>query len=129
MRDWSSTTPRWERVEESGAQITLIVSAYIHRSQGTPGVSPGSGWSQGALLRFTRATVQNGFSTYPTELADGTLVTPDAVVENVVPVPASLRGPVRLELTSATGEVMVVHAETVELTLVGEATYVEEFDG
>jgi hypothetical protein len=113
-----------ERVEESGTQV---LRAYIHRSQGNPGVDPGSGWSQSALLRFTRATIQNGFSMYPAELVEGTLVTPAGVIKNVVAVPAFLRGPVRLELPSATGERMVVEAADVELTLVGEPRYIEEF--
>jgi hypothetical protein len=105
------------------------MTGYIHRSQGTPGVSSGSVWSQGALLRLTGATVESAFTTYPTELANGTLVTPGAVVENVVPVPAFVPGPVRLELRSAAGQVMTIRGETIELSVVGEPLYVEDFSG
>jgi hypothetical protein len=118
-----------ERIEEEGADLILTLAAYVHRTPGTPGVASGSGWSQGAVLHFARATIQTGFGTLPTVLWDGTLTAGSRVIENVIPVPASFPGPVRIELVAVSGEVMVVDAESLESTLVGEPTYVEEFRG
>jgi hypothetical protein len=43
-------------------------SVYILESTGTPGVDPGSGWVQEALLSISDAAVKRSFSEFPADL-------------------------------------------------------------
>jgi hypothetical protein len=45
------------------------------------------------------------------------------------PHPLAARGPVELRLVFASGQEIVVSAESMELEFIGEASYVEEFNG
>ena len=117
------------RVEVAGQRLAIVLSGYVHRSPGRPGVDPGSGWSEDTVLQFTGATVQGEFKNLPVSLSDGNLGTPDAVFSNVVPVPSSFQGPIHMELHGVTGERMTVDASGLELVLFGEAEYLDEFPG
>ncbi len=120
---------RMDRVRKHGADCTIVLGGYVHRSQGTPGVSPGSGWSQTVLMHCVRAHVQQGSAKLPIWLAGGHLTSPDQVLENLIPVPSFFTGPVRCELNGFEGEQVVIEAESVEFVLEGDPEYVEEFPG
>ncbi|MGO9913754.1 MAG: hypothetical protein ACLQIB_03450 [Isosphaeraceae bacterium] len=47
----------------------------------------------------------------------------------MLPIPLRAGGPVELNLVFVSGHEIVVSGEAIELELMGEATYVEEFDG
>ena len=117
------------RIQRQDADRTLVLDAYVHRSAGTPGTSPGSGWSQAVHLYCRRARILPSEPTLPLLLADGVLTTQRVVLENVVPVPSSFSGQVHLELVGCDGERIVVDAECIELAADGEPTYVDEFAG
>jgi hypothetical protein len=117
------------RVEVTGERLAVTLAGYVHRSPGRPGVDPGSGWSQDAVLEFTGATVRGGFKSLPVSLWDGTLGTAHGVFSNVIPAPGSFEGPIHIELEGVTGERMAIDATGLELVLSGEAEYLDEFPG
>jgi hypothetical protein len=117
------------RVRQQDADCVLELNGYVHRSPGSPGVSPGTGWSQRVLIRFTGVTVLAGVPVLPIWLNGGTLKTEGLAIDNVIPVPSSYAGPIDCELLGFKDECMVVRAESAELTLDGEAVYVDEFPG
>jgi len=47
-------------VLDGGTTLITFSHAYIHQSDGVPGVDPGSGWSQRAELRINRSSINTG---------------------------------------------------------------------
>lgn len=120
---------RVDRIRRRREDCILVLSGYVHRSSGTPGVSPGSAWSQTVLVRCLRARLLEEHEGLPIWLSQGRLSHRDGVVENLIPVPSYFPGPVQLELAGFEGEHLLVEADSVELALDGDPTYVEEFPG
>jgi hypothetical protein len=118
-----------ERIERRGGDCTLVLTAYVHRSRGKPGVDSGSGWSQTVHFHVTGAHLEGATPVFPLRLAGGRLAARELQLTNLVPVPSSFTGPVRLELAGEGGESVRVLGEVAELALVGEARYVDEFPG
>jgi hypothetical protein len=118
------------RIHEIGRSVDIEFSpAYVHKSRGKRGIDAGTGWVQNARLRFTGATVSGDRPSLPVTLWDGSLLVGGLEHDNVVPIPLAARGPVELRLVFASGQEIVVSAESIELELIGEASYVEEFSG
>jgi hypothetical protein len=116
-------------VEQLGEDCLLTLTAYVHRSEGEPGVAAGSGWSQRAHLRILRARVEGTVPPLPLTIATGRLTAGASALVNLVPVPSVFREPVRLELVGEGAESLVVLGEAAEVALVGEARYLDEFPG
>ncbi len=116
-------------IETRGGRVTITLAGYVHRSSGRPGVDPGSGWSQDVVLSFSGGTVQDRPTLLPVYLSDGSLTTGGGVLENVIAVPSVHQGPVHMELICVDDQRIVVTGDSIELSLVGEPTYVDEFTG
>jgi hypothetical protein len=118
------------QIHEIGQSVVIEFSpAYVHKSHGKPGVDAGTGWVQNARLTLTGATVSGDRPPLPGALWDGSLLVGGLEHDNVVPIPLAARGSVELRLFFASGQEIVVSAESIELELIGEASYVEEFNG
>ncbi len=120
---------------ENGVAVIHFVSAYIHQSDGIPGVDAGTGWTQEALLRIGHGAIEGAFSEEvrkalgndrPHYLYDGSLRVGDKVLDNVIPIPLDVLADVELTLESC-GYTVRVKGTSARLELVGEAVYVEEF--
>jgi hypothetical protein len=118
-----------ERVTEASHGIVLRVAAYVHRSSGVPGVDPGTGWSQPAEMTVLAGRVVARTGSPPFSLAGGTLVVEGREIENVLPVPSSHAGPVQVRLEGAEGEQLVIVGEGLQLVVLDEPEYLEEFGG
>jgi hypothetical protein len=120
---------RVDRIRWHGADCTIVLDGYVHRSPGTPGVSAGSGWSQTVLMHCVHGHVQQGAGKLPIWLSGGRVASASGVLRNLIPVPHFFAGPVRCDLEGFEGEHVVVEAESVEFVLEGDPVYVEEFPG
>jgi len=109
-----------------GDAVLDFKSVYIHQSEGKPGTDAGSGWVQKAHVRIKGAVIEGSFSSLPCDLYDGHIRLGSSVVVNVIPIPLSFTGDVELRLESW-GVVLLVRGTSVELELIGEPRYVEEF--
>jgi hypothetical protein len=118
-----------EGVDWQGEDCTVVLTAYVHRSKGKPGIDAGSGWSQIAHVRVTHARLDEAFPILPLRLAGGRLLAQELELTNVIPVPSQFPGPVRLQLLGEGGESMVLVGDAAELVLVGDASYVDDFSG
>jgi hypothetical protein len=110
-----------------GQAVLRFSSAYIHESDGTPGVDAGSGWLQEALLRVGDAAVKRSFSKLPAGLLDGYIKLGDVVLSNLIPVPLNHIGVIELRLESWSDEAALIAGSSADLELIGEPKYVEEF--
>ncbi len=125
-----------EQITREGADAILhFPCVYIHSSEGRPAIDPGTGWSQPAVLRIGNARVQGAFSSESRSayggvhcLSDGALTVDGEVSDNLIPIPLSVRGAVELRV-ECWGDTVQVIGDSAELTLIGDAQYVEEFPG
>ena len=102
--------------------------AYLHRSDGEPGISPGSGWHQNAELVFRSASV-DGPPDNEGSVSEGTLNF-QGVKLNLVPAPCSrVCGGVAANFTLSDGSFLKIRAESVALKLLGEPVYIDTFPG
>jgi hypothetical protein len=104
-------------------------SVYIHQSEGVPGRDAGSVWIQEAVLRITTARMQGSFVEFPVDLCDGKIQIGNQILENEIPLPLRLNGPVALHLQAMGKEQTAVSftGTGAELELLGEAKYIEPF--
>ena|ERR1700691_2256956 len=110
--------------------LTIELSpAYIHESDGNPGISPGKGYSQTVRLRFTGLQLREGILSAPTgTILDASIKVGAANYDNMLPLPFSCSGEVVANFVLTEGRLVVV-ARTIDASSVGEARYVEEFPG
>ena len=111
-----------------GAAVAVL-SAYVHRSPGRPGVDRGSGWSQTAEFRVAAGRSSGTVADLPRDLWSGTLETPGGILQNLIPAPDTFPGPVRVTLSAVDGSTLVILGERLDVVLLGEAEYLDEFEG
>lgn len=119
------------RISFSEEETRLHLSAYMHQSEGIPGQDPGSGWIQEAVLHLQGAQIKGSFSELPVTFKDGEFWLGHNNLMNLIPVPlgrfkADFK--LRLEAWKQAKEVVVITGRgEVELELIGQPRYVEEF--
>jgi hypothetical protein len=110
--------------------LELRFDAYIHSSEGTPGVDAGTGWTQDVMLVFDSGTLEGSITEWPAVLYDGTLEIDGETSENSIPIPLDRRGNIQLTLKpSFIDDPIVVRGNHVHLELQGAPIYVEKFSG
>ena len=102
---------------------------YIHRTEGDSGRDPGTVWGQEAILRIKDATVSGAFSQLPVDLWDGRITLGESQLDNLIPIPLSAANAIelRLEAWPQSQEVVTFSGNGVELELIGEPDYLEDF--
>lgn len=117
-------------VTVSNGNIVLELSpAYIHMSDGRPGIDPGTGWIQNAVLRVRGDAIAGSMSQLPCDLWDGYLKVNGQISDNLIPIPLDATGDIELHFTSRAGESVQVRGEGITLELLGEPKYVDDFPG
>lgn len=115
------------RIDSSEHDVVLRVHAYVHRSEGRPGVDAGTGWTQPLVLRFRAATITATAAEFPLWLLDGFLRLGDHTNDNGIAMPLDFSGPCRLEIEAANSVRIVVEGDGVTGEFEGPAVYVEDF--
>ena len=115
-----------ERVEYEGETVVAVLTAYVHRSAGTPGVDAGTGWSQTLQLRFERGRAGGSLDKLPMALLGGYLETTVEQFDNLLPLPFKRVGSVSVELHAWNDQEIDIEGDSVEAVLVGEARYIED---
>jgi hypothetical protein len=117
-------------IAKRGDLFELRFDAYIHTSEGTPGMDGGTGWTQIVLLVFGSGTLEGSITKWPSVLYGGTLEIDGEASENIIPIPLDRKGNIQLTLKpSSIDDPIVVRGNHVRLELQGVPTYVEKFSG
>jgi len=114
-------------ITKRGKSIEVRLKAYIHKSEGTPGVDPGTGWTQDVTLLFGNGMVDGSITAWPADLYDGTLEIDGQASENIIPIPLDREGTIVLTLRPKFANPVAVCGSSLRLELQGVATFVEEF--
>jgi hypothetical protein len=117
----------FDGLDRDGANLTLRFSAaYIHESEGEPGLDAGIGWFQEVRLHFANASTSGSMSELPCYLWDGQISLAGESLQ-MVPIPLEHSGKVDLKLIE-NGQVEVTGTH-VRLELCGEPKHLEKFPG
>ena len=118
---------------DADAAIITFSHAYIHKSDGVPGVDSGTGWSQRAELKIKNVIKPEAPKHLPYRIDDGVLKLDHAEYPNEIPIPLSYDGTVTLNLWVANAEEsyngISIAGKGAELKLIGDAEYIEDFLG
>lgn len=118
----------FDGVERGGADVSLRFSAaYIHQSEGKPGVEAGSGWVQELRLHISEASLSGEILGLPCNLWGGSIQLDDERFDNCIPIPFDYRG--RIEVNLEQDGKLTIIASRLRVETLGEAKYVEEFPG
>ena len=80
QRDSKFTTR--DSIAKLGDLLELRVRAYIHKSEGRPGVDAGTGWTQDVIVVFGNGIIEGSITQWPADLYDGTLEIDGEASEN-----------------------------------------------
>ena len=105
-----------------------LAPAVVHRSPGTPGVSPGEVFAQDAQLSFRGVQAPSPIIASPGRISDGS-VQVNGVAHSVLALPFLLAGAIEATIQFQSGSCLSVTASAVECLPFGDAQYVEPFAG
>jgi hypothetical protein len=118
---------RIDSVEISGEDAVVHFShAYIHKSHGTPGQDPGTGWSQAALLVMSRATTER-LPALPNTISDGYLEV-GGIQHSLLPLPFTRKVEAKLSLVFTDGTQLDIVGRGASVELLGQAIYLEDIE-
>ena len=116
-----------QRITRTATGVIVEISAYVHESNGEPGVDEGTGWIQPTALQASNADFEGRIPEMPCDLRDGYIVLTDRRLENVIPMPLEDSGRVEIKLEAGTGDFLLIRGDSVRLVVLDEAEYVERF--
>jgi hypothetical protein len=115
-------------VSLSGGEVVVFLSpAYVHRSSGRPGTDSGSVWLQDASIAVGSAAPCPWPASLPATVSDGSLRIGSLLHDNVIPVASGIDGAIELSLVLTCGESLNLRGQHVDIRLLGEASYLEDF--
>jgi hypothetical protein len=109
-----------------GAALIHFPHAYIHKSRGTPGKDPGTGWSQEVQLILASASYVGTLPTLPNTISEGHLEV-GGIRHELVPLPFSRRGKAILAVVFTDGTQFEVSGERPFIELIGAAKFLENY--
>jgi hypothetical protein len=115
---------RWEL---RGADLMARLDAYVHVSLGVPGEDQGTGWSQEVELLLRNVSVEEKPRELPLWIAGGTILVAGDALE-LLPIPFEAGARISLQLWGAEGK-LAASGDALTLTALGEARFVERFEG
>lgn len=113
---------------EEGKIEIAFQPAYIHKSEGIPGVDPGTGWTQDIVLAVESGIAEGQVTELPYDVSDGELHVAGQL-QNVLPLPLDYRGNIELRLLLKSSEQLVIRGSRITSESVGTAKYIEYFPG
>ena len=109
-----------------GLAMIHFSHAYVHKSKGTPGRDPGTGWSQEAKLVLWGATASAPLPALPNTISEGFLEV-GGIRHELIPLPFKRKIGAKLCLTFIDGVQTVIAGNRPLIELLGTPIYLEDF--
>lgn len=109
-----------------GVATISFSHAYIHKSKGTPGKDPGTGWSQEAELVLSEAETPGPLPSLPNTISDGFLEI-GGIRHEIIPLPFMRKVGASLHLVFVDGAQIEIIGKRPFIELLGTPIYVEDF--
>ena len=117
-------------LRKADATLHMIFEpAYVHRSEGRPGVDSGSGFLQPAEIVFSGAQHTEKDGPCAGAIAEGLISVSGKKYDSVLPLPFNATGKITAEFTFESGAVLSVTATGVSCASTGPAQLVDGYDG
>lgn len=118
---------RVSQIELADGVATIAFShAYIHKSKGTPGKDPGTGWSQEVRLVMLEAQTPGPLPSLPNTISEGFLEV-GGIRHEIIPLPFMRKVGARLHLVFVDGATIEVTGKRPFVELLGTPIYLEDF--
>lgn len=111
----------------NGNAIVHFSHAYIHKSKGTPGRNPGTGWSQEAQLLLSGVADGALLPVLPNTISEGYLEV-GGIKHTVLPLPFKRKVDARLHLVFSDGTQLEIVGTRPIVELLGKPIYLEDFE-
>ena len=115
--------------EVDGTLHLIFEPAYVHRSEGRPGVDAGSGFLQPAEIVFAGAKFTERDGPCKGSISEALVSVSGKKYDSVFPLPFNASGRVSAEFTFESGAVLSVTATGVSCASTGPAELVDSYDG
>jgi hypothetical protein len=111
---------------DDGDHVLIAMSAYVHESEGRPGIDAGTGWTQPVRITVFEGRVVRRHQGDRLWIIDGVIRVGDETFDNMMPTDVLADGDVKLVFSGAEGVLDVVGAG-IRVEVTGEAKHVEDF--
>lgn len=116
-------------VDEQGTGFVLL-DAYVHRTEGRPGITPGEGGIQRIRIKVSSAAVEGSPGQLPATIYEGSIVVGSFTQDNMIPFPQSYGEKFELRMMlSEDARLVVVSGIGLSIEPEGEFRFVELFSG
>ena len=114
----------------NGDEVVLCFDeAYVHHSEGIPGLDKGTGWVQRIDLVCHGVSVIELPDDLPNDLDFGFYVINNEKTENMMKLPFETKGEIEIVLITQYGKRLQLKAKSAFTKEVGKARYIEDFHG
>lgn len=108
---------------------SVLLDAYVYRTVGEPGISPGEGGVQRIRVKFGAMTIKGEVGPLPSYVYEGSLTIGSTVQDNMVPFPASSAETASLSMMlSDDARIVVVSGVTISIEAESDFRFVEPVD-
>ena len=107
--------------------ILSFDEAYVHHSEGTPGISKGTGWAQKIELVCLGVTVIELPDDLPNDISDGFFIIDGIKSVNMMKLPFQTNREMELVLFTMYGKKLHLKAKSAFTKEIGEPTFIEEY--
>ena len=114
--------------QKNGTAILHFDKAYVHQSEGKPGIDSGTGWLQSIDLEIAGTVIESMPKDLPVDLDDGYLVVHSTKTENFVDLPINMHGDIELQFMTASGEELKLTGKHISSIEKSELEYVEDYN-
>lgn len=119
---------RLTAIRQDGDDLQLDLDAYVHMSEGRPGIDPGTGWTVLVRLTVRSATMTRDFEGDRLWITEGTITIGPTVLDGECPVDLEVDDAVEVRATGHEGS-LTVTGTGLKVEAMGEAKFVEVFPG
>jgi hypothetical protein len=107
----------------------VLLDAYVHRTDGEPGISPGDGGVQRIRIKVEGMTIEGEVGALPAYVYEGSLVVGADTQDNMIPFPVVYTEPVRLSMMLGDdARVVVASGKGLSIEPESEFRFVERVD-
>ncbi|MCI0559438.1 MAG: hypothetical protein MN733_13160 [Nitrososphaera sp.] len=112
-----------------GSAVIRFSTAYVHESDGVPGVDKGIGLVQRAELIIERGQMTGKAPSFPMQISSGFTALSGKKQDNVITIPLDFSGEFEVQIVFVSGHEMSIRGVGAKPIMYGEPEYVEEFPG
>lgn len=108
---------------------SVLLDAYVHRTESEPGVAPGEGGVQRVRINLETMKIDGEVGDLPAYIYEGSITIGSSIQDNLIPFPASYSESARLSMMlSEDARVVVVSGSQLSIEPEGEFRFVERVD-